>query len=61
VVIGAFIMPPYLGAIGWILLAGPNSGFLNLAWRWLTGSRDPLFNVYSFPAWPSSSRCIPSR
>jgi iron(III) transport system permease protein len=49
VVMGAFIMPPYLGAIGWILLAGPNSGFLNLAWRWLTGSSDPLFNVYSFP------------
>jgi iron(III) transport system permease protein len=47
-VIGAFIMPPYLGAIGWILLAGPNSGFLNLAWRWVTGSREPLVNVYSF-------------
>ena len=47
-VIGAFIMPPYLGAIGWILLAGPNSGFLNLAWRWVTGSSEPLVNVYSF-------------
>ncbi|MDB5370681.1 MAG: transporter substrate-binding protein [Roseomonas sp.] len=47
-VIGAFIMPPYLGAIGWILLAGPNSGFLNLAWRWVTGSAEPLVNVYSF-------------
>jgi iron(III) transport system permease protein len=47
-VIGAFIMPPYLGAIGWILLAGPNSGFLNIAWRWVTGSSEPLVNVYSF-------------
>ena len=30
-VLGAFITPPYLGAIGWILLAGPNSGWLNRA------------------------------
>ena len=27
--LAAFITPPYLGAIGWILLAGPNSGWLN--------------------------------
>lgn len=47
-VLGAFVMPPYLGAIGWILLAGPNSGFLNVAWRGLTGAESPLFNVYSF-------------
>ena len=49
VVMGAFIMPPYLGAVGWILLAGPNSGLLNQAWRFLTGAGDPLVNVYSFP------------
>ncbi|MFC7738919.1 ABC transporter permease [Roseomonas sp. GCM10028921] len=47
-VMGAFIIPPYLGAVGWILLAGPNSGLLNQAWRWVTGSEAPLFNVYSF-------------
>lgn len=47
-VMGAFIMPPYLGAVGWILLAGPNSGFLNQAWNWLTGIEAPLVNVYSF-------------
>jgi iron(III) transport system permease protein len=47
-VFAAFVMPPYLGAIGWILLAGPNSGFLNIAWRWVTGAEDPLVNVYSF-------------
>ena len=28
-ILGAFITPPYLGAIGWILLAGPNAGWLN--------------------------------
>jgi iron(III) transport system permease protein len=48
-VLGAFVVPPYLGAIGWILLAGPNSGFLNQAWRWLTGAEGALVNVYSFP------------
>jgi iron(III) transport system permease protein len=47
-VLGAFILPPYLGAIGWILLAGPNSGFLNLAWRWGTGLHDALLNIYTF-------------
>lgn len=47
-VMAAFVMPPYLGAVGWILLAGPNSGFLNIAWRAITGASDPLFNVYSF-------------
>ncbi len=47
-VLGAFVVPPYLTAIGWILLAGPNSGFLNQLWRWATGSHSPLVNVYSF-------------
>jgi hypothetical protein len=31
-VLGAFILPPFLGAIGWILLAGPNAGFINQIW-----------------------------
>ncbi len=48
VVLGAFILPPYLSAVGWILLAGPNSGFLNIAWRALTGADQALFNIYSF-------------
>ena len=37
-VLAAFIMPPYLGAIGWILLAGPNAGWINQVWRWATGA-----------------------
>ena len=48
-VLGAFITPPYLGAIGWILLAGPNSGWLNTAWMALTGAEHGLLNVYSMP------------
>ena len=48
-VLGAFVTPPYLGSIGWILLAGPNSGWLNRAWMTLTGAQEGLFNIYSFP------------
>ena len=48
-VLGAFITPPYLGAIGWILLAGPNAGWLNKFWMGLTGADQGLFNIYSFP------------
>jgi iron(III) transport system permease protein len=46
-VFGAFIIPPYLGAIGWILLAGPNSGWLNKVYMALTGAQHGIFNVYS--------------
>jgi iron(III) transport system permease protein len=48
-VLGAFITPPYLGAIGWILLAGPNSGWLNRVWVAATGEAHGIFNVYSMP------------
>lgn len=48
VVLGAFIVPPYLGAIGWILLAGPNSGWMNQAWMWISGAEDGIVDVYSF-------------
>jgi iron(III) transport system permease protein len=48
-VLGAFITPPYLGAIGWILLAGPNSGWLNKLWMAATGQAQGLLNIYSMP------------
>jgi len=47
-VLAAFVVPPYLGAVGWILLASPNAGWLNVAWRALTGSEAALFDIYSF-------------
>lgn len=47
-VLGAIVTPPYLGTIGWILLAGPNSGWLNQFWRWLTGAEQGLFDIYTF-------------
>ena len=46
-VFAAFVTPPYLGAIGWILLAGPNSGWLNRIWMVVTGAGHGIFNIYS--------------
>jgi iron(III) transport system permease protein len=48
-VLGAFITPPYLGAIAWILLAGPNAGWLNRVFTALTGAGEGVLNIYSFP------------
>lgn len=45
-VLCTFVMPPYLGAVGWILLAGPNAGWLNQAAQAVLGVG--LFNIYSF-------------
>jgi iron(III) transport system permease protein len=39
--------PPYLGAVGWILLAGPNAGWINKVWIGLTGASTGIVNVYS--------------
>ena len=48
-ILGTFVIPPYLGAVGWILLAGPNAGWLNRAVVALTGSQSGPFNIYSMP------------
>src|ERR1700676_977677 len=48
-VTASFVTPPFLGAIAWELLAAPNSGLLNQAFRTLTGAGPDqhLFNIYS--------------
>ncbi|MEZ5850912.1 MAG: iron ABC transporter permease [Hyphomicrobiaceae bacterium] len=48
-VTASFVTPPFLGAIAWEILAAPNSGLLNQAWRGLTGASSDthLFNIYS--------------
>ena len=48
-VTASFVTPPFLGAIAWELLAAPNSGLLNQAYRALTGAAAgrTLFNIYS--------------
>ena len=48
-ILGTFIIPPYLGAVGWILLAGPNAGWLNRAVVAVTGASSGPFNIYSMP------------
>jgi iron(III) transport system permease protein len=45
------VTPPFLGAIAWELLAAPNSGLINQAWRAIAGADmdQHLLNIYSFP------------
>lgn len=44
----SFVTPPFLGAVAWEILAAPNSGILNKVWRDVTGTDDPLIDIYSF-------------
>jgi iron(III) transport system permease protein len=46
-ILGTFIVPNYLGAVAWILLAGPNAGWLNRVWMAATGAAAGPFNIYS--------------
>jgi iron(III) transport system permease protein len=50
-VTASFVTPPFLGAIAWELLAAPNSGLLNKAFRAVTGAEQDeyLFDIYSLP------------
>jgi iron(III) transport system permease protein len=49
-VLASFVTPPFLGAIAWELLAAPNSGMINVAWRYLANAEPytSLVNIYSF-------------
>lgn len=47
-VLCAFVMPPYLGAVGWILLAGPNAGWINQAYVAITGATSGIVDIYTF-------------
>jgi iron(III) transport system permease protein len=46
-VMASFVTPPFLGAFAWTLLAGPNAGLLNHAYRALTGSEESLLNIFT--------------
>jgi iron(III) transport system permease protein len=48
-VMASFVTPPFLGAFAWVMLAGPNAGYLNKVYRSLTGSPDPLVNIFTMP------------
>ncbi|MDB5873514.1 MAG: putative type Fe3+ transport system, permease component with duplicated domain, partial [Ramlibacter sp.] len=50
-VTASFVTPPFLGAIAWEILAAPNSGLINLLYRYLAGGQPydaPLVNIYTF-------------
>lgn len=40
-----FLIPPFVGALAWVHILGP-VGYLNQAWKALTGSPEPLFVIY---------------
>lgn len=43
-----FFIPPILTATAWGMLGNPQVGSINLAWQWLTGSSEPLINMFSW-------------
>ncbi len=46
-VMASFVTPPFLGAVAWVMLAGPNAGALNKLWRAVTGSDAPAVNIFT--------------
>src|SRR5438445_4666888 len=48
-VLASFVTPPFLGAVAWVMLAGPNAGMLNTLWRAVTGAGEPLLNIFTMP------------
>jgi iron(III) transport system permease protein len=48
-IMASFVTPPFLGAFAWVMLAGPNAGYLNRLYRDLTGTEGPLLNIFSMP------------
>ncbi|HYY87153.1 MAG TPA: iron ABC transporter permease [Chloroflexota bacterium] len=44
-----YALPSTLTSMGWILLANPNQGFLNVLAQRALGGDGPIVNVYSFP------------
>jgi iron(III) transport system permease protein len=48
-VMASFVTPPFLGAFAWVMLAGPNAGYLNKLYRSLTGAEEPLVNIFTMP------------
>ena len=43
----AYIMPPYLTAIAYIILLGPDAGYINRIIAWAAGAAGGPFNVFS--------------
>src|SRR6266487_6404332 len=48
-IMASFVTPPFLGAFAWVMLAGPNAGYINKLYKSLAGADDPLFNIFTMP------------
>jgi len=50
-VMASFVTPPFLGAIAWEILAAPNSGLINVLYRYLSGAESDqhMVDIYTFP------------
>ena len=42
-----FIMPPIVVAVAWAYLGTPRVGFVNLFWKWIVGTKEPLFDIFT--------------
>jgi iron(III) transport system permease protein len=49
-VMASFVTPPFLGAIAWEILAAPNSGLINVLYRFVSGAQsdEHLVDIYTF-------------
>lgn len=43
-----YMLPPLIGAMAWTQLFAPRAGYVNQLWMSFTGTRNALFNIYSF-------------
>lgn len=42
-----FITPPIVVSVSWAYLGTPRVGFINLAWKWLFNTQEPLFDIFT--------------
>jgi iron(III) transport system permease protein len=42
-----FIMPPVVVAVAWAYLGTPRVGFVNVFWKWMFDTKEPLFDIFT--------------
>lgn len=43
----AYVLPPYLTAVAYIILLGPNAGYINRVLGWAFGTEPGVFNIFT--------------
>jgi len=58
-VTASFVTPPFLGAIAWQMLAAPNSGMVNVLYRWIFGLEhgEYMVNIFTFTGLVFATTC----